>query len=90
MKEILKENNDYCIPSLRNKDTLKVKRDWNEVNTVLSCLKVKNLDYVKELVGAGARIVCKRLVVMSKRNEKVQPFWNRQIKVLLANPERLE
>ena len=30
--KMLKENSDYCIPSLRNWDTLKVKRGLNEVN----------------------------------------------------------
>lgn len=43
----LERNNDYCIASLRNVVTLNVKRELNEVNKVLSYLKVRKLDHAK-------------------------------------------
>ena len=43
----LERNSDYCIASLRNVVTLNVKRELNEVNKVLSYLKVKKLDDAK-------------------------------------------
>lgn len=43
----LERNSDYCIASLRNVVTLNVKRELNEVNKVLSYLKVRKLDDAK-------------------------------------------
>ena len=70
----MKESSDYCIPSLQNVDTLKVKRELDEVNKVLSCLKDKNFNDVKDLVRAGAR--------------QKESLWKRRMKVIWPNSKK--
>ena len=58
------------------------------MNMAISCLKVKNLDDVKDLVRAGVRHVCERLRVTAKRKEQKDPFWKKQIESDIAKPRK--
>ena len=58
------------------------------MNKALRCLKVKNLDDVKDLVQKGARLVCERLRVTAKRKGQSKPFWKRQTEGDTAKPQK--
>ena len=68
---IMQENSCNPIPSLRGIDALKVKSTVSEINNIICNIRVKNLDELKNLLRAGARLVRnKKVLLPTKKNVK--------------------
>ena len=52
----MQENSSDPIPSLQGIDALKCKSTVSKVNDIISSIRVKTLDELKNLLRAGARL----------------------------------
>ena len=55
---MMHENSSDPIPSLQGTDALKAKSTISEVNDIMCNIRVKNLDEIKNLLRAGAKLKC--------------------------------
>ena len=76
---MMHENSSNPIPSLRDIDALKVKSTVSEVNDNTCYIRVKNLYNLKNLFIAWARLVCKKVSVISNKKEFKEPYWKKRI-----------
>ena len=58
------ENSSDPIASLRGIDALKVKNTVSEISDIICNIKMGNLDKLKILLRAGARLVCDKVGVV--------------------------
>ena len=78
IRTMIQENSRDPIPSLRGVDLLKVKSTVSEINHI-SNIRVKNLNELKNLLRAGARLVCNKVGVIANKKECKEPYWKRRI-----------
>ena len=69
IRRMMQENSRNPIPSRRGIDALKVKSTVSEINDMICNIRVKNLDELENLLGAGTRLVCNKAGVIA--NKKV-------------------
>ena len=79
IRGIMQENSSDLILSLRGIHALKVKSAVSEVNDIICKMRVKNLDELKNLVRAAARLVCNKVGVIANKKEFKEPYWKRRI-----------
>ena len=71
IRRVMQENSSDPISLLRGTDALKVKNTVFEVNNIICNTRVKNLDELKNLLRAGARLVCIKVnFIANKSNFK--------------------
>ena len=66
---MMQENSHDPIPSLLCIDHLKVKSTVSEVSDTMYNIKLKSLDELKNLLIAGARLVCRKVGVTANKKE---------------------
>ena len=64
IRRMRQENSSDPIASLRGIDALKVKNTVSEINDIICNIKMENLDKLKNLLRAGARLVCDKVGVI--------------------------
>ena len=64
IRRMRQENSSDPIASLRGIDALKVKNTVSEINDIICYIKMGNLDKLKNLLRAGARLVCDKVGVI--------------------------
>ena len=77
---MMHENSSDPIPSLQGTDALKAKSTISEVNDIMCNIRVKNLDEIKNLLRAGAKLKCNKLGVITNEKEFKEPYWKGRIK----------
>ena len=78
-RRMMQENSSDPTSSLRGIDALKVKSTVSEVNDIICNIRVKNLDELKNLLRAGAKLVCNKIGVIANKKEFKEPYWKRRI-----------
>ena len=71
---MMQENSSGPVRSVRGIDTLKVKSTVSEVNDIICNISVENLDELKNLLTARARLVCNKVVVTANKKEFKEPW----------------
>ena len=51
------------MPSLQSADAFRLKQETEEVNKVMSSIKLNDISGFKNLIKAGATIVCERMKI---------------------------
>ena len=74
----MQENSSDPIPSLQSIDALKCKSTVSEVNDIISSIRVKNLDELKNLLRAGERLVCNKVSVIANKKDVKEEHWKRR------------
>ena len=75
----MQENSSDPIPSLQGIDALKCKSTVSKVNDIISSIRVKTLDELKNLLRAGARLVCNKVSVIANKKDVKEEHWKRRI-----------
>ena len=87
---MIEENSSDPIPSLRGIDALKVKTTVSEINDIICNIRLKNLDELKNLLGAGARSVCNKVGVIANKNKNIKNLSGQnKLKVILQESEKV-
>ena len=63
LKLLLKNPKTDPIPSLRSADAFQLKQETEEVNKAMSSITLNNISDFKNLIKAGATIVCERMEI---------------------------
>ena len=58
------------LPSLRNIEWRTLKTETNRINQMLPYISTKNISELKDLINAGAKLVCEKIEVPSKSTKK--------------------
>ena len=92
IRRMMQGNSSDPIPLEGGIDALKVKstvsevsdiicntrvENLDEVNDITCNIRVENLDELKNLLRAGARLVCDRVGVIANKNEFKEPYWKK-------------
>ena len=86
---IMQENSCNPIPSLRGIDALKVKSTVSEINNIICNIRVKNLDELKNLLRAGARLVRKKKVLLPTKKNAKNRTGKVQLRMILLDPGKI-
>ena len=72
IRRMMQETSRDPIPSVRGIDVLKIKSIVSEVNDIICNISVENSDELKNLLRAGARLVCgqRRCYCQQKRIQR--------------------
>ena len=85
LKRIL-NSEKTTLPSLRNIERRIVKTETNNVNQVLTCISTNNITKLKQLIYAGAKLVCEKIGIPSKiTKEKSKPEWEFRLETQIKN-----
>ena len=69
------------LPSLRNIEWRTLKIETNKMNQVLPDISTNNISELNELIYAGAKLVCEKIVIPSKSmKKKSKPAWEIRLK----------
>ena len=79
LKLLLKNPKNDPIPSLQSANAIRLKQEKVEVNKVMSSISLNDLSDFKNLVKAGATIVCERMGIEKSVKPQQEPFWERRI-----------
>ena len=63
LKLLLKNTRIDLMPSLQSADAFRLKQETEEVNKVMSSIKLNDISGFKNLIKAGATIVCERMKI---------------------------
>ena len=63
LKLLLKNSKTNPIPSLRSADAFQLKQETEEVNKAMFSITLKNISDFKNLIKAGATILCERMEI---------------------------
>ena len=75
VKRIMNSENTI-LPSLRNIEWKTLKIETNKINHILLYIPRNNITELKELISAGAKLVCENIGIPSKSTNKQQkPGW---------------
>ena len=86
---MIEENSSDPIPSLRGIDALKVKTTVSQINIICN-IRLKNLDELKNLLGAGARSVCNKVGVIANKNKNIKNLTGQnKLMVILQDSEKV-
>ena len=66
-RRIMQENSSDAIYSLRGIEALKVKSTVSEVNDIIFNITVQNLEELKNLLSAGAMLVCDKVAIIANK-----------------------
>ena len=88
IRRMMKKNSSDPIPSLQGINALKIKTAVSGVNDIICNIRVENLDELKKLLRAGARLVCNKGVIADSKELK-EPYWKRQIKMILQDSRKI-
>ena len=66
---MMQENSSDLMPSLQGIDALKVKSTVSEVDDIICNIRVENLEELKNLLRAGARLVCNKVGVIANKKK---------------------
>ena len=88
IRRMMKENSSDPIPSLQGINALKIKTAVSGVNDIICNIRVENLDELKQLLRAGSRLVCNKGVIADSKELK-EPYWKRQIKMILQDSRKI-
>ena len=64
------------LPSLRNIEWSTIKTETNKINQVLPYISTNNITKLNELIYAGVKLVCEKIILPSKSTKKKsKPGW---------------
>ena len=84
LKELLKNPKNDPILSLRPADALRLKQETEEVNKATPSITLNNTSDFKNLIKAGANIVCERLGIRKSVKLQQEQFQKRSIESDIA------
>ena len=84
LKLLLKNPKNDPIPSLRFADAFRLKQEKEEVNKAMSSITLNDISNFKNLIEAGATIVCERIGIRKSVKPRQGPFWKRRIEIDIA------
>ena len=65
------------LPSLKNIEWKTLKIETNKINHILPYIPTNNITELNELIYAGAKLVCEKIVIPSKITKKQsKPGWD--------------
>ena len=86
---MIEENSSDPILSLRGIDALKVKTTVSQINIICN-IRLKNLDELKNLLGAGARSVCNKVGVIANKNKNIKNLTGQnKLMVILQDSKKV-
>ena len=68
---------------------MKVKSTVSEISVIVCIIRVKNLDELKNLLRAGARFLCNKLGVITKKKYVKSRIGKGELKIIFQDPGKL-
>ena len=81
---LLKKPQNDPIPSLRFADAFRLKQGTEDVNKAMSSITLNDISNFKNLIEAGATIVCERMGIRKSVKPRQEPFWEIRIESDIA------
>ena len=85
LKLLLKNPKNDPIPSLWSVDTFQLKHETEEVNKAMSSIMLNDISDFKNLIKAGATIVCERMGIRKSVKSQQNHSKNDALRVILQN-----
>ena len=84
---MMQENSRDPIPSLQGMDALKVESIVSEVNHLICNIRVESLDELKNLLRAGARLVCDKVGTIAYKKNLKNHTGKSELKMILQDSD---
>ena len=81
---LVKKPQNDSIPSLRSTDAFQLKQETEEVNKAMSSITLNDISDFRNIIKAGATIVCQRMGIRKSVKPQQEPFWKRHIESDIA------
>ena len=81
---LVKKPQNDSILSLRSTDAFQLKQETEEINKAMSSITLNDISDFRNIIKAGATIVCQRMGIRKSVKPQQEPFWKRHIESDIA------